>query len=145
MLNRIKNDLVSAMKEKDKEKLNVLRMVKGAIGLEEINNKKELSDDEIISIISKQIKQRRDAIEEFKKGNRQDLIDQNESEIKILEKYMPEQLSKEEVEKIINYKINELGITSPKEIGKLMGSLMPLLKGKADMGFVNTIIKNKLS
>ncbi|MBQ7141115.1 MAG: GatB/YqeY domain-containing protein [Bacilli bacterium] len=142
---KLLNDLKEAMKNKDKETLNVIRMVKGAIQLEEINKKRELNDDEVVSIISKQIKQRKDANQEFEKGNRQDLIDKNNSEISILNRYMPEQLDSNEVEKIIDEKIQELGITSPKEMGKLMGALMPLLKGKTDMSMVNSIIKEKLN
>lgn len=142
---KLLDDLKEAMKNKDKETLNVIRMVKGAIQLEEINKKRELNDDEVVSIISKQIKQRKDANQEFEKGNRQDLIDKNNSEISILNRYMPEQLDSSEVEKIIDEKIKELEISSPKEMGKLMGALMPLLKGKTDMSMVNSIIKEKLN
>ena len=142
---KLLNDLKEAMKNKDKETLSVIRMVKGAIQLEEINKKRELNDDEVVSIISKQIKQRKDANAEFEKGDRQDLIDKNNSEISILNRYMPEQLDSSEVEKIIDEKIQELGISSSKEMGKLMGALMPLLKGKTDMSMVNSIIKEKLN
>ena len=142
---KLLNDLKDAMKNKDKETLSVIRMVKGAIQLEEINKKRELNDDEVVAIISKQIKQRKDANAEFEKGNRQDLIDKNNNEISILNRYMPEQLDSSEVEKIIDEKIKELGVSSPKEMGKLMGALMPLLKGKTDMSMVNSIIKEKLN
>ena len=142
---KLLNDLKESMKNKDKETLSVIRMVKGAIQLEEINKKRELNDDEVVAIISKQIKQRKDANAEFEKGDRQDLIDKNNSEISILNRYMPEQLDSDEVEKIIDEKIQELGISSPKEMGKLMGALMPLLKGKTDMSMVNSIIKEKLN
>lgn len=142
---KLLDDLKEAMKNKDKETLNVIRMVKGAIQLEEINKKRELNDDEVVAIISKQIKQRKDANVEFEKGNRQDLIDKNNNEISILNRYMPEQLDSSEVEKIIDEKIQELGISSPKEMGKLMGALMPILKGKTDMSMVNSIIKEKLN
>lgn len=141
---QILNDIKESMKNKDKETLSVVRMVKGAIQLEEINKKRELNDDEVVAIISKQIKQRKDANIEFEKGNRQDLIDKNNSEISILNRYMPEQLDSSEVEKIIDEKIKELGVTSQKEMGKLMGALMPLLKGKTDMSMVSAIIKDKL-
>src|SRR5574344_2779270 len=102
MRQTILNDLVKAMKEQDKETLSVLRMVKGAVQLEEINVKHELNDDEMISIMSKQIKTRKESIVEFEKGNRQDLIDATQKEIDILSKYMPAQLSMDEVEKIID-------------------------------------------
>lgn len=138
-------DLKSAMKSKDKETMSVIRLVKGALQLEEISKKRELTDDEVIGIISKQIKQRKDANIEFEKGNRQDLVDKNNSEISILNRYMPEQLDSSEVEKIIDEKIKELGVTTQKEMGKLMGSLTPILKGKTDMSMVSAIVKEKLS
>ena len=142
---KILNDMKESMKNKDKETLSVVRMVKGSIQLEEIDKKRELNDDEVISVISKQIKQRKDANIEFEKGNRQDLIDKNNNEISILNRYMPEQLDSDEVEKIISDKIEELQVTSQKEMGKLMGALMPLLKGRTDMSMVSAIIKDKLN
>ena len=99
---KLLEDLKSAMKSKDKETMSVIRLVKGALQLEEISKKRELTDDEVIGIISKQIKQRKDANIEFEKGNRQDLVDKNNSEISILNRYMPEQLDSSEVEKIID-------------------------------------------
>ncbi len=142
---KLLEDLKSAMKSKDKETMSVIRLVKGALQLEEISKKRELTDDEVIGIISKQIKQRKDANIEFEKGNRQDLVDKNNSEISILNRYMPEQLDSSEVEKIIDEKIKELGVTTQKEMGKLMGSLTPILKGKTDMSMVSAIVKEKLS
>lgn len=145
MRERILNDLKEAMKAQDKEKLTVIRMVKGAIQMEELNLKHELTDDEVISIIAKQIKTRKESIVEFEKGNRTDLIEKTESEIKILEEYMPEQLSEEEVRKVIDKVFAEVNPEGVKDMGKLMGKLNPLLKGKADMGLVSAIVKNKLS
>ena len=144
MFDKIKSDIVISMKEKDKEKLSVLRMLKGSIQLEEINKKRSLDDEEVIQIISKQIKQRKDSINEFNKASRDDLVKQNEEEIKILQKYMPKQLSEEEINKILDDNINKLEIISIKDMGKLMKELMPILKGKADMGLVNNLIKEKL-
>jgi uncharacterized protein YqeY len=144
MLEKITNDMISAMKSKDKDTLDVIRMIKGAIQLEEINKKKKLEDDEIISIISKQIKMRRESIEEFKKANRTDLIDKNEHEIEILNKYLPIQLTDEELNNIIDEVIKKAEAKSQNDIGKLMKELIPLIKGKADMSKVNFIIKTKL-
>lgn len=144
MREKILNDLKEAMKAQDKEKLTVIRMVKGAIQMEELNVKHELTDDEVISIIAKQIKTRKESIVEFEKGNRADLIQQTESEIQILEEYMPEQLSIEEVSEIIGKVFDEVNPTGIKDMGKLMGKLNPLLKGKADMGLVSSIVKDKL-
>lgn len=145
MKEEILKDIVTCMKEHDKEKLSVLRMVKGAMQLEEINNKKELADEDVIGIIAKQIKTRKESISEFEKGNRTDLIEQTEKEIKILEDYMPEQLSEEEVSKIIEEAIQVVNPESMKDMGKIMKEVTPKLKGKADMGTVSSIIREKLS
>lgn len=142
---RILKDIVTAMKEKDKEKLTVLRMVKGAMQLEEINKKEELTDEDVIGIIAKQIKTRKESIVEFEKGNRQDLIDQTNAEIKILEEYMPEQLSVEEVDQIIEQVFTTVNPESMKDMGRIMKEVTPKLKGKADMSAVSTKIRNKLS
>ena len=145
MRERILTDLVSAMKSKDKEKLSVLRMVKGAMQLEEINVKHELNDDEVIKIISKQIKTRKDSIVEFEKGNRADLIEATTNEIKILEEYMPEQMTEEEISKVIDKVFAEGNPNGPKDMGKIMSSISPIVKGKADMGLVNKMIKERLN
>ena len=145
MRNKILEDLVAAMKSQDKETLSVLRMVKGAVQLEEINLKHELNDDEMITVLSRQIKTRKESIEEFKKGNRQDLIDKTQQEIDILSKYMPKQLSQEEIEKVINDAFNKVNPQGPSDMGKIMGIVSPLLKGKADMSLVSKIIKEKLN
>ena len=139
------NDLVAAMKNKDKETLSVLRMVKGAIQLEEINKKSELSDEDFIGVVSKQIKTRKESITEFEKAGRTDLIEQTQKEIEILNKYMPEQLSEEEIIKVIDDAFNEVNPQSQSDMGKLMGFVNPKLKGKADMSFVSKTIKEKLA
>lgn len=145
MKNKILEDLKMAMKNQDKETLSVIRMVKGAITLEEINTKKELSDDDIIAIIAKQIKTRKESIVEFEKGNRQDLIDQTQKEIEILNQYMPEQYSEEKVKSIIDDIFEKIKPTGISDMGKVMKEVTPLLRGKADMSFVSKIIKEKLS
>lgn len=145
MKERINEDLKTAMKNQDKKTLAVIRMVKGAISLEEINTKKELTDDEVISIIAKQIKTRKESIEDFKRGNRQDLIDQTNDEIKILEQYMPEQLDKEEVERIINEIFDEIKPSSMADMGNIMKEAKTRLNGQADMGEVSKLIKDKIS
>lgn len=145
MRNKLLSDLTQAMKSQDKETLSVLRMVKGAIQLEEINNKHELTDDEFIGIVSKQIKTRKESITEFEKANRNDLVEQTSKEIEILNKYMPEQLSEEEVLKIITEAFDAIKPSSQSDMGKLMGYVTPRLKGKTDMSFVSKTIKDKLS
>ena len=145
MRERILTDLISAMKSKDKERLAVLRMVKGAMQLEEINVKRELNDDEVIRIISKQIKTRKDSIIEFEKGNRNDLIEATNVEIEILNEYMPVQMTEEEISKVIDEVFAQVKPESPKDMGKIMGAISPLVKGKADMGLVNKMIKERLN
>ena len=145
MKQNLLNDLVVAMKSQDKETLSVLRMVKGAIQLEEINKKSELSDEDFIGVVSKQIKTRKESIAEFEKAGRTDLVDQTKKEIEILNKYMPEQLSEEEVLKVIAEAFNALNPQTQSDMGKLMGYVTPRLKGKADMSFVSKTIKEKLS
>lgn len=145
MKNQIIEDLKTAMKNQDKEKLSVIRMLKGAISLEEINTKKELNDNDIIGIIAKQIKTRKESIVDFEKGNRQDLIAKTKQEIEILSKYMPEQLSLDEVKKEIEKIFDKVKPTAISDMGKLMKEANITLKGRADMGTVSSIIKEKLN
>ena len=145
MKQNLLNDLVAAMKSQDKETLSVLRMVKGAIQLEEINKKSELSDEDFIGVVSKQIKTRKESITEFEKAGRTDLVEQTQKEIEILNKYMPKQLSEEEVLKVIDEAFNTVNPQAQSDMGKLMGFVTPKLKGKADMSFVSKTIKEKLA
>lgn len=142
---RINSDMVTYMKNKDSFSLGVVRMVKGAIQLEKINLKRDLNDEEVIAVVSKQIKMRNDSINEFTKAGREDLIEQYKKEIEVLNKYMPEQLSSSEVEKIIDEAFAKVNPTGPKDMGLIMKEVSPKLKGRADMGKVNAIIKEKLS
>lgn len=145
MREQILNDLMTAMKSQDKEKLLVIRSVKSAMQLEEINLKRNLNDDEVIGVITKQIKTRKDSIVEFEKGNRQDLIDAAKKEIEILQAYLPEQLTEEELNKIIDDVFTKVNPTSPKDMGKIMSTITPLVKGKADMKEVSNKIKERLN
>ena len=145
MREQLLQDLKEAMKQKDKERLAVIRMLKGAMQLEEIKLQRELNDDEIITTIAKQIKTRKESIQEFKKGGRDDLIDTTNREIAILSPYLPEQLSEEEVMNIIDQTIAEVQPASMKDMGKLMGVITPKVKGKADLGLVSRIIREKLN
>lgn len=145
MKERILVDLKNAMKNQNKDLLNVVRMVKGAIQLEEIKVKHELNDDEVITIIAREIKTRKESIKEFEKGGRTDLVEKTEKEIEFLNKYMPEQLSEEEIIKTVNDVFDELKPSSVSDMGKIMGKLTPILKGKADLGLVNKIVREKLN
>ena len=145
MRDKILNDLKEAMKSQNKEALLVIRSIKSAMQLEEINLHRELKDDEIIDVISKQIKTRKDSIVEFSKGNREDLVNMTQREIDILNSYMPEQLSDNEIDEIIDKVFQSVKPTSPKDMGKIMSEITPLVKGKADMKEVSNKIKNRLN
>ncbi len=145
LIDKLGKDIVNAMKEKEQLRLSVLRMVKGAIQLENINNKKELNDELFIDVVSKQIKQRNESLEEFKKAERTDLVNKTSAEIEILKEYLPEQLSNEEIEEILNSAFNKIKPTSSKDMGLIMKEVTPLLKGKADMKEISNLIKEKLS
>lgn len=142
---RINNDLKECMKNKDSFKLSVIRMIKGAMQLEKKDPRAELTDDEMIKVISKQIKMRNDAINEFKKANREDLVSQNEKEIKILNSYLPPKLSDEEVNKILDDAFSLVNPTSSKDMGKIMKEVSSKVAGRADMSVVSTLIKDRLS
>ena len=144
MRNQILEDLKTAMKNQDKERLSVIRMAKGSIQMSELNKKHELSDEEVIDVITKEIKSRKDSINEFKKGGREDLIKKTESEIEILSEYLPKQLTEDELNQIIEEVFNEVKPESSKDMGKIMKTLTPKVKGKADMGLVSKIVKEKI-
>lgn len=144
MKEKLMVDLKNAMKNQNKDLLNVIRMVKGAIQLEEINLKRELTDEEVVSVISKQIKIRKETITELENANREDLLKQTFKEIEMLEKYMPEMMSEEEINKVLDSIFAEVNPTSAADIGKVMGKVSPLLKGKADMSLVNKLVKERL-
>ena len=145
MKQKILNDLKNAMKNQNKELLSVIRMVKGAIQMEEIKVKHELSDDEVIGIIAREIKTRKESIKEFEKGNRTDLIEQTKKEIDILNRYMPEQMSEEEINATIDSVFAKVNPTKPSDMGAIMKEITALVKGKADMSLVSSKIKEKLS
>ena len=142
---RILNDLKEAMKAQDKEKLSVIRMLKGSMQMEELNKKHELTDDEVINVVTKEIKSRNDSIKEFEKGNREDLIQKTNAEIEILKAYLPEQLTDEEASKIIDEAFELVKPESPRDMRKIMKEVSPKLKGKYDMGKASSIIKERLN
>ena len=131
------NDMKEAMKAKEKDRLAVIRMVRGAIKQIEIDSKKELDDEEV--------KMRKDSVEEFKKGGREDLVAKTEAEIAVLMPYLPQQLSEDEIRSLVQAAVEQVGASSPKDMGKVMGVLMPKVKGRADGKLVNTIVKEALN
>lgn len=141
---KLMQDLKSAMKDKDKIKKSVITLIRSDIKQYEVDSRNEIDDKGIIEIIAKQLKQRKDALEEFQKGNRQDLVDESKREIEVLLTYLPKQLTEEEIREIVRDTIDELGVQGPKEMGKVMGALMPKLKGKADGKLISKIVKELL-
>ncbi len=145
MYDKIKEEIVNALKEKNTLKLQTLRGVKGEIDLEHINKKVEINDDLVINVLSHQIKTRRESILEFEKGNREDLISKTNEEITLLQAYLPKQLTDEEINKILDDAFNKVNPTSNKDMGLIMREITPLLKGKADMSKVSSLIKERLA
>ena len=145
MYDKIKEEIVNAMKEKNTLKVQTLRGVKGEVDLEHINKKVDITDDLVISVLSHQIKTRRESIVEFEKGNREDLINKTNEEIILLQTFMPKQLNDEEINKILDDAFNKVHPTSAKDMGLIMREVTPLLKGKADMSKVSSLIKERLS
>ena len=144
MVEKLDKDMIAAMKNKEKDNLTVIRMVKASLKQEQIDHKKEINDELLIDVVNKQIKMRKDSITEFEKGGRNDLIEKTQYEIDILMNYLPEQLSKEEVLKIIEDIFDNVKPEGQKDMGKVMKEAQTKLKGKADMKEVSTIIREKL-
>ncbi len=140
----LQEDLKSAMKEKDTIKKNVITMARAAILQIEKDNKIELDDEGVIEVIAKQVKQRKDSLPEFEKGNRPDLVEVVNREIELLMGYLPEQLSEDELSLIIADAILQVGAQSARDIGKVMNALMPRVKGRADGKLVNSIVRQHL-
>jgi len=145
LLERLNNDMKQAMKNKEKDKLVVIRMIKAAIQNESIKLGRDLSEEDELSVLSREVKQRKDSLHEFEKAGREDLVDKIRAELKHVEIYMPEQLSEEELAEIVKQAIVDTGASSKKEMGKVMAALMPKVKGKADGSLVNKLVQQHLS
>lgn len=145
LLERLTDDMKQAMRDKDKEKLSVIRMVKAALQNEAIKLGHDLSDEEELTVLNRELKQRKDSLLEFENAGRSDLADKLKVEIEILMIYMPEQLSEEELEAIVKETIAETNASSKAEMGKVMGAIMPKVKGKADGSLVNRLVLKHLS
>lgn len=142
---KIEQDMVAAAKAKDKISLSALRMIKTAVHNREIDLKRELSEAEFFQVLSTMVKQRKDSIEQFAKGGRADLVEKEESELKVIQSFMPAQMSEEDVNREIRQAIAEAGAVSVKDMGKVMKVLMPKLTGKADGKAVGEKVKAALS
>lgn len=143
---QIQEDLKNALRNKNREKLSVLRMLQSAIKNREIEkkDKDELTDEEVIEVVSSEVKKRKDAAEEYKKVGKEDAAEKEQEEIEILMNYMPEQMSEEEIREEVRKVISEVGASSEQELGKVMGTIMPRVKGKADGALVNRIVREEL-
>ena len=145
MFEQVQKDLTNAMKEKDTFKLSVLRMLKSALKNEEINKKSALTDDEVLNVIKKQVKTRKDSKEEYTKYNRLDLANDLQKEIEILTTYLPEELSEEEIIKIIDETIKEINPEGMKGMGLVIKAISAKYGARVDMGLVSRLVKEKLT
>ncbi|REK77409.1 GatB/YqeY domain-containing protein [Paenibacillus paeoniae] len=137
---RLTDDMKQAMKSQDKFKLSTIRMMRAAVKNLEIDLKRPLEDNEVLDILSREIKIRKDSLQEFKKAGRDDLVTGLAAEIEIISQYLPEQLTEEEIQEIVRQTIHELGASSKADMGKVMGALMPKTKGRADGKLVNQAV-----
>jgi uncharacterized protein YqeY len=144
---RLTEDMKQAMKEREagKFRLSVIRMARAAIKYLEIDKKRELTDEEVLEILAREVKMRRDAMEEFKKAGRDDLVNTAQDEIAILSAYLPKQLDESEIRQLVSTVIAEVGAVTEKDLGKVMSALMPKVKGRSDGKLVNTIVRAELA
>ncbi|HVP69010.1 MAG TPA: GatB/YqeY domain-containing protein [Anaeromyxobacteraceae bacterium] len=142
---RLDEDLKSAMRERDSLRLNTVRMLKSAIKYREIELMKTLDDAGILGVVSSEIKRRRDSVEQYKAGHRQDLVDKEETEIRVLQAYLPQQLSSAELEAKVDEVIARVGAKGPKDMGAVMKALLPEVQGRADGKVVSETVKQRLA
>ncbi|GGI43470.1 hypothetical protein GCM10008018_02240 [Paenibacillus marchantiophytorum] len=141
---RLNEDMKQAMKSQDKFKLSVIRMVRSTIKNQEIDLKRALDDNEVLDVLTREIKQRKDSLQEFTKAGRDDLAESLKAELVILAEYMPQQLSEEEVKAIVQQTIEQIGASSKADMGKVMTALMPQVKGRADGKLINQLVQQLL-
>lgn len=144
MYDSIKREIVKAMKEHNKERLNVLRMVKAAVDLEHIDKKVEINDELVLSVVLKQVKMREDSIEQYSKTSRSDLVEKETLELNILKEFLPKPLTDSEVDELISEAIDEIKPEGMKDMGKVMGYLSPKVKGRTDQKALSIKIKERL-
>lgn len=141
---RLNEDMKQAMRDGNKFRLSTIRMVRAAIKNQEIELRRPLEDNDTLNILSRELKQRRDSLEDFERGGREDLVSNVKAEIEIITEYLPQQLNEEEVKAIVLQTMQETGASSKADLGKLMGALMPKVKGIADGKLVNAIVQQSL-
>ncbi len=142
---RLTQDLKQALRERDERRKIAIRLVKWAVQNAEVDRGRELDDGEILEIIAREAKKRRESVAEFSKAGRQDLVEQEEAELNVLFEYLPRQMSRQEIEVLVRQAIEEIGATGPAQMGDVMRRLMPQLKGKADGRLVNQVVREVLT
>jgi len=144
---RLIADMKQAMKDREagKTRLSVIRMVRASIKNAEVERKRELTEEEVLEVLNREVKLRREALEEYKKGNRPELCEALENEISVLQQYLPQQLTEEEIRAMVREAIRETGASGPKDLGKVMSVLMPKVKGRADGKAVNAMVRGELA
>ncbi|SFA95610.1 MULTISPECIES: GatB/YqeY domain-containing protein [unclassified Bacillus (in: firmicutes)] len=146
LLERLNNDMKQAMKNKEKDKLSVIRMIKSSLQNEAIKlGNRELSEEDELTVLSRELKQRKDSLHEFDKAGRADLVEKLRAELTVVELYLPAQLSEEELSDIVKTAVAETGAISKADMGKVMAAIMPKVKGKADGSLVNKLVQQHLS
>lgn len=144
LVQQIEQDMKTAMKQKDKQVLSTLRLLRATIKKEEIDKRTTFSDDQVLDVIVRAIKQRRDSVAEYTRAGREDLAEKEQSEIDILTRYLPKQLSESELRALIQETIEAVGAKTKKDLGKVMGAVLPKVKGKADGKTVNQLVREYL-
>jgi uncharacterized protein len=145
LLERLNQDMKTSMKNKEKTKLSVIRMLRSEIKNEEIERQHTLNDEEVIEVLMRELKKRKDALQQFEEAGRKDLVQQLQEEIAVIQPYLPEQLSEEELRELVREVLQETGATSKADMGKVMKAIMPRVKGRADGKLVNRLVQEALS
>ncbi len=142
---KLMEDLKSAMRNKEKRRKDTITMLRAAVKQREVDERQEMADDEILALIGKQVKQKRESIKDFQKAERVDLVEQAEEEIEILLAYLPEQLTEEEIDELVREAIAQTGASSMRDMGRIMGVVMPKVKGRADGSLISQSAKKLLN
>jgi len=145
LLKKITNDMKKAMKNKEKERVNVLRLLRSELKNAKIDSQKELTEEDEIQVISKAAKNRKESIESYKKGDREDLVEKEQKELEIIQEYLPEQMSDEEIKELVEEVIEEVDASGMQDMGKVMGTIMPKVRGQAEGSKVQKIVRSKLA
>lgn len=145
LITRLKDAQKDAMRAKDKVRLGTIRLALAEVKQREVDTRTELSDDDVIAILTKMVKQRHDSIAQFQSANRQDLVDQEQAELEVLKEFQPEPLTEQELEALVSEAVNSTGASGMQDMGKVMGWLKPKVQGRADMGKLSAQIKAKLN